>query len=68
MKHCWHETGTSYTSLYQRITDVICCNCGVESSREYREETKGLRGHGKYFTRRVEVPLPVRCDVECEVK
>jgi len=68
MKHCWHETGESHTNMLGLFSEVICCNCGGRALRKYIEEDKGLPGHGKYYSRRTMVPLPVEYEEECEEK
>jgi len=68
MKHCWHETGEASSTTFSYFISVVCCNCGDRSVRKYIEETEGLSGHGKYYSRRIMVPQPVEYEGGCEAK
>jgi len=65
-KHCWHEIGPMATNTFVSMVRVVCCNCGVKETREYRDKEEQLSGHGKYYISRTRASSPVECDVECE--
>lgn len=56
VKHCWHQTGESWTNGlgFAGGWKVRCCNCGTCGDQPWTKKTVRVGGHGPYEVREIQ--------------
>lgn len=59
--HCWHPSGVALSTLMTMsniVTErVMCCYCGLQTDRRWKDESGPIPGHGPYAKRETRVLL-----------
>ena len=64
MKHCWHPTGESFTTMRAGSDSLRCCWCGTNGHQSYEIENALTSGHGQYYIKHMKVRRPVEGESE----
>lgn len=48
--HCWHSGTNGFSNGVGGAWEFHCCYCGKSTMQEYRDVSRGVKGHGPHHS------------------